>query len=72
VGKHGDLYRCRDCRTVHQPSLPQGSELQSLYRAMVDESYLTEERGRRRTARRLLDLLGAHVPSGRLDRKSVV
>lgn len=66
VGEHGDLYRCGTCRTVHQPSLPQGAELQNLYREMADETYLVEERGRRRTARRLLDLLGAHVPSGRL------
>ena len=40
--------------------------MQNLYREMADETYLVEERGRRRTARRLLDLLGAHVPSGRL------
>jgi SAM-dependent methyltransferase len=66
VGEHGDLYRCRSCGTVHQPLLPQGSELHDLYRQMSDESYLLEEEGRRRTARRLLDLLGAHVPRGRL------
>jgi SAM-dependent methyltransferase len=40
--------------------------LQNLYREMDDETYLVEERGRRRTARRLLDLLAGHVPSGRL------
>jgi 2-polyprenyl-3-methyl-5-hydroxy-6-metoxy-1,4-benzoquinol methylase len=66
VGEHGDLYRCRDCGTVHQPSLPQGAELHDLYRQMSDESYLLEEEGRRRMARRLLDLLGGHVPHGRL------
>jgi SAM-dependent methyltransferase len=33
---------------------------------MSDESYLLEEEGRRRMARRLLDLIGAHVPRGRL------
>ena len=33
---------------------------------MSDESYLLEEEGRRRTARRLLDLLGAHSPRGHL------
>jgi 2-polyprenyl-3-methyl-5-hydroxy-6-metoxy-1,4-benzoquinol methylase len=33
---------------------------------MSDEDYLVEEEGRRRTARRLLDLLAKHVPSGRL------
>ena len=66
VGEHGDLYRCRACGTVHQPSLPGGNELHELYRAMSDEDYLLEERGRRRTAGRLLDLLGAHVAKGRL------
>lgn len=66
VGEHGDLYRCRDCGTVHQPSLPHRPQLHDLYREMSDDSYLCEEEGRRRTARRLLDLLGAHVPRGRV------
>jgi 2-polyprenyl-3-methyl-5-hydroxy-6-metoxy-1,4-benzoquinol methylase len=66
VGEHGDLYRCGDCGTVHQPSLPRGRELHDLYRAMSDERYLGEEAGRRRTARGLLDLLARHVPRGRL------
>lgn len=66
VGEHGDLYRCRECGTVHQPSLPHGAELHDLYRAVDDHTYMLEERGRRRAARRLLDLLGAHVSQGRL------
>jgi SAM-dependent methyltransferase len=65
-GAHGDLYRCRECGTVQQPSLPRGSALWALYRQMCDDGYLVEEEGRRRTARRLLDLLAAHVPTGRL------
>jgi SAM-dependent methyltransferase len=40
--------------------------LHDLYREMTDASYLSEERGRRRSSGRLLDLLGAHVPRGRL------
>ncbi len=51
---------------MHQPSLPRGRELHDLYRAVSDESYMLQERGRRRTARRLLDLLGAYVQEGRL------
>jgi 2-polyprenyl-3-methyl-5-hydroxy-6-metoxy-1,4-benzoquinol methylase len=51
---------------VHQSSLPRGKELHELYRAMSDERYMLEERGRRRTARRFLDQLGAYVPEGRL------
>ena len=33
---------------------------------MRDDDYLSEEPGRRATANRLLDLIGAHVPEGRL------
>src|SRR3954465_8453068 len=66
VGGHGDLLVCTECGTVQQPVLPHGSELHDLYRDMRDDAYLTEEDGRRATAKRLLDLIGAHVGSGRL------
>jgi 2-polyprenyl-3-methyl-5-hydroxy-6-metoxy-1,4-benzoquinol methylase len=66
TGEHGDFYRCRRCGTLHQPSLPRGSALYDIYRAVSDERYMVEERGRRRTARRLLDRLGKYVPEGRL------
>jgi SAM-dependent methyltransferase len=66
MGEHGDLYRCGDCGTVHQSSAPRGRELHDLYREMSDERYLREEEGRRRHARRLLDLLAVHMPRGRL------
>jgi SAM-dependent methyltransferase len=65
-GTHGDLYRCRECGTVQQPSLPRGEALHALYREMSDDAYLAEEEGRRRSARRLLDLLARHAPGGRL------
>jgi SAM-dependent methyltransferase len=65
-GAHGDLYRCHECGTVQQPSLPAGGALLDLYRQMQDDDYLAEEAGRRQTARRLLDLLGRHVAGGRL------
>lgn len=65
-GEHGDLYHCGRCGTVQQPSLPDGGRLHALYRAMVDGDYLEEEPGRRRTANRLLDLIAAHKPGGRL------
>lgn len=65
-GAHADLFRCHECGTVQQPSLPAGGDLHELYRRMADGAYLGEEDGRRRTARRLLDLLGDHVPAGRL------
>jgi SAM-dependent methyltransferase len=65
-GTHGDFYRCDDCGTVHQSSAPRGSELHDRYRAMSDELYLQEEEGRRRHARRLLDVLARYVPRGRL------
>jgi SAM-dependent methyltransferase len=66
IGGHGDLLACRECDAVEQPSLPDGAELHGLYRAMGDVSYLDEEAGRRATARRMLDLVAAHVPAGRL------
>jgi SAM-dependent methyltransferase len=65
-GRHGDLYACRDCGTVHQPGLPRGEELAKLYRRMSDDAYLSEEAGRRETAGRLLDLIQRHVPAGTL------
>ena len=46
--------------------LPQGDALHELYRDMRDDEYLVEEEGRRATANRLLDLVGAHRPRGRL------
>ncbi len=63
-GEHGELLRCRECGTVQQPSLPSGEALHRLYREMRDDDYLAEEEGRRRTARRLLDLLAPHVVAG--------
>jgi SAM-dependent methyltransferase len=65
-GAHGDLYACERCGTVQQPSLPHGDALLDLYRDMHDELYVAEERGRRRTARRLLAALARHVEPGRL------
>ncbi|MEI7559145.1 MAG: methyltransferase domain-containing protein [Actinomycetes bacterium] len=65
-GVYADLYRCRDCGTVIQPSLPAGGDLHDLYRDMSDTAYLDEEAGRRATADRLLDMIGQYNPSGRL------
>ena len=65
-GQHGDLLECRECGTIQQPVLPQGDALHDLYRDMRDDEYLAEEEGRRATANRLLDLVGAHRPRGRL------
>jgi len=65
TGRHGDLLECVECGTVQQ-LLPSGEELHDLYRDVDDEAYLTEEVGRRATAAHLLDLIGEHVPAGRL------
>ena len=65
-GQHGDLYACLHCGVVHQPALPSGDELAGLYRGMADHDYLSEEAGRRESARRLLDLIGRHVAAGEL------
>src|SRR5215212_697019 len=64
-GAYGDLYVCERCGTVQQPSLPSGDALLDLYRGMHDERYLDEERGRRRTAWRLLALIGREARPGR-------
>ena len=66
TGQHGDLYICRECATVQQPSLPGGDALHGLYREMSDQDYLVEEEGRRTTARRLLTQVGGYVPHGSL------
>jgi SAM-dependent methyltransferase len=66
LGLHGDLLICHECGAVEQPGLPSGEDLHALYRETRDGSYLTEEAGRRATARRLLELIGEHVPDGRL------
>ncbi len=63
-GRHGDLLMCRECGAVQQPSLPAG--VRELYRDMRDDAYLTEEAGRRATARRLLARVGDQVSTGRL------
>lgn len=65
-GAHGDLFRCDDCGTVQQPSLPAGADLHELYRDMSDAAYLDEAAGRRATANRLLDLVGRYRAGGRL------
>jgi SAM-dependent methyltransferase len=52
---YGDLYVCRECGTVQQPSLPSADGLEDLYREMDDTGYLAEEAGRRATANWLLD-----------------
>ena len=66
LGLHGDLLICHECGAVEQPGLPSGAELHALYRETRDGSYLTEEAGRRATARRLLGLIAEQVPAGRL------
>ena len=66
TGQHGDLFICRECATVQQPSLPGGDALHGIYREMSDQDYLVEEEGRRATARRLLEQVGGYVAHGSL------
>jgi 2-polyprenyl-3-methyl-5-hydroxy-6-metoxy-1,4-benzoquinol methylase len=66
TGAHADILSCGDCGTLQQLSLLQQPDLAELYREMRDDAYLEEEGGRRRTAIRLLELIGSHVPTGRL------
>jgi SAM-dependent methyltransferase len=66
LGEHADILKCKECGTLQQLSLLDHGDLAGLYHEMRDDAYLEEENGRRRTARRLLDLIGAQVGSGRL------
>src|SRR5687768_13689737 len=66
-GAHGELSACRECGTVQQLALPSGRDLHSLYRTMSDDAYLREERGRRATANRLLDLIDLGAGGRLLD-----
>src|SRR5215212_1041955 len=66
TGQHGDLFVCRECATIQQPSLPGGDVFHGLYREMSDRDYLVEEEGRRTTARRLLEQVGGYVAHGTL------
>jgi SAM-dependent methyltransferase len=66
VGEHANIFRCSECGTLQQPTLAGHPDLAGVYRQMQDDAYLHEEAGRRRTARRLLDLIGEQVPAGRL------
>jgi len=66
LGEYADILKCKECATLQQPSLLEHGDLAGLYREMRDDAYLEEEGGRRRTACRLLDLVGKQVESGRL------
>lgn len=66
LGEHADILKCEECATLQQPSLLNHGDLAGLYHEMRDDAYLEEEKGRRRTAGRLLDPVGAQVIDGRL------
>jgi SAM-dependent methyltransferase len=66
TGGHGDLWECGRCGTVQQPARPPDGTLADLYRQMSDDDYLAQERGRRATARRLLERIERVRPGGRL------
>jgi 2-polyprenyl-3-methyl-5-hydroxy-6-metoxy-1,4-benzoquinol methylase len=66
VGVHGDLYVCTRCGTVQPEQLPSAELMASRYADTEDAHYLDEEAGRRRTARRMLDLIEKRFPVGRM------
>jgi SAM-dependent methyltransferase len=61
-GDFRDILKCRDCGFVFQHVAP--SELEQAYASVVDERYLAEERGRRKTATRILEAIEAFAESG--------
>jgi SAM-dependent methyltransferase len=66
LGEHAEIWRCEGCATLQQPALLEDHDLAGLYREMRDDAYLDQESGRRRSARRLLELIGKHAEGGRL------
>ena len=67
LGRHGDLLAAASAATVQQPMLPQRRRSCTTSTARCATTSTWPRRpGRRATANRLLDLIGAHVPAGRL------
>lgn len=64
-GANGARFRCRDCGTWQRPSLPRGGTPPGVDREIMDER-VSDQAERRRSARRLLDLLSSETAGGRL------
>ena len=67
IGACAGLYKCSDCGACFTPQIALNDEIENFYKkAPLDKVYLSDEYGRRRTARRVLRTLIKYAPSGRL------
>lgn len=64
--RYGHVVRCPACRVSRMSPRPSEEFLLGSYRESTDPLYLEEEKGRLKTARRLLDVVAKAAPSGRL------
>lgn len=63
-GDFTDIWKCRHCSFVFQEHI--SPELEQAYVSVVDRRYLAEERGRRKTAGRILKTIERFVEPGRI------
>lgn len=67
LGRHGAIYYCRRCRSRFVGANDVPVRLDSHYRDQpLDERYLREERGRRKSFERVLDRIGRFQKSGKM------
>ena len=59
---YGPIVRCTHCGFVYANPQPPPSELERVYRRLVDNAYADEEPARTRTAERMLALVERHCP----------
>jgi len=64
--RYGHVVRCPICHVPRMSPRPREEFLLKSYRESSDPLYLEEEKGRLKTAKRLLDIVARVVPSGRL------
>jgi SAM-dependent methyltransferase len=62
----GDIARCASCGHMQLEPMPSDVVLGEVYGAAADDEYVSEERGQRETAARVLDVVERHTARGRL------
>ena len=62
----GDIVRCTACGHMQLDPMPSDVVLGEVYGAAADDEYVSEERGQRETAARVLAVVERHVRQGRL------
>jgi SAM-dependent methyltransferase len=62
----GDIWRCAECGHMQLEPMPSDVVLGEVYGAAADDEYVSEERGQRETAARVLQVVERHVRQARL------